>query len=74
MILASPICWHHLTLKGLSFDTDEKHEKKCFFPSNCSSNVIQFNFNLTLFSLVYCTSNSNATNYAAENKANNKKF
>ena len=42
---------------------------KFFIPSNCSDNVIHFNFNLVLFALVRHASSGNSIIYATVNKA-----
>ena len=40
-----------------------------FIPSNCSDNVIHFNFNLVLFGLVRRAPSGNSIIYATVNKA-----
>ena len=40
-----------------------------FIPSNCSDNVIHFNFNLVLFALVRRAPGGNSIIYATVNKA-----
>ena len=42
---------------------------KFFIPSNCSDNVIHFNFNLVLFALVRRAPSGNSIIYATVNKA-----
>ena len=43
--------------------------RKFFISSNCSDNVIHFNFNLMLFALVRCAPSGNSIIYATVNKA-----
>ena len=43
--------------------------RKFFIPSNCSDNVIHFNFNLMFFALVRRALSGNSINYAIVNKA-----
>ena len=43
--------------------------RKFIIPSNCSYNVIHFNFNLMLFALVYRAPSGNSIIYAVVNTA-----
>ena len=46
-----------------------RNMSKFFIPSNCSDNVIHFNFNLVLFALVCRAPKGNSIIYATVNKA-----
>ena len=46
-----------------------RNMRKFFIPSNCSDNVIHFNFNLMLFTLVCRAPSGNSIIYATLNKA-----